>query len=132
MEITDVTQITLNGVVSDVVKRSIVLKFNGGFAGNRTPEEWRRKPLTLANARAIAERCPSVEYVSPYLWPDWRTANHATGRRPSSPRSKRSWQANERPLRRRASGVLRPQLSWRSSVGRTGRSCARSSPRCGG
>jgi putative ABC transport system permease protein len=26
-----------------------------------------RRPLTLENARAIAERCPSVEHVSPYL-----------------------------------------------------------------
>jgi putative ABC transport system permease protein len=72
----------LDGAITGIVRSFgpntlIVLKFNGGFAGNRTPEEWRRKPLTLANARAISERCPSVESVSPYLWPDWRTANHA-------------------------------------------------------
>jgi putative ABC transport system permease protein len=72
----------LDGAITGIVRAFgpntlIVLKFNGGFAGNRTPEEWRRKPLTLANARAIAERCPSVESVSPYLWPDWRVANHA-------------------------------------------------------
>ena len=36
--------------------------------GNATREERRRKPLTLENARAIAERCPSVEHVSPYLF----------------------------------------------------------------
>jgi putative ABC transport system permease protein len=35
--------------------------------GESTREERRRKPLTLANARALAERCPSVQYVSPYL-----------------------------------------------------------------
>jgi putative ABC transport system permease protein len=35
--------------------------------GEATREERARKPLTLANARAIAERCPSVQYVSPYL-----------------------------------------------------------------
>jgi putative ABC transport system permease protein len=35
--------------------------------GNATREERRRKPLTLENARAIAERCPAVEHVSPYL-----------------------------------------------------------------
>jgi putative ABC transport system permease protein len=34
-----------------------------------TPEERRRKPLTLENARAIAARCPSVEHVSPYIFP---------------------------------------------------------------
>src|SRR5512135_207453 len=33
-----------------------------------TREERRRKPLTLENARAIAARCRSVEYVSPYLF----------------------------------------------------------------
>jgi putative ABC transport system permease protein len=35
--------------------------------GESTREERQRKPLTLANARAIADRCPSVQYVSPYL-----------------------------------------------------------------
>ena len=43
--------------------------------GNATREERSRKPLTLENARAIAERCPSVEHVSPYLLPVGR---HAT------------------------------------------------------
>jgi putative ABC transport system permease protein len=38
--------------------------------GNATREERRRVPLTLENARAIAERCPSVEHVSPYLMPN--------------------------------------------------------------
>ena len=37
--------------------------------GNATREERARKPLTLANARAIEERCPSVAHVSPYLFP---------------------------------------------------------------
>ena len=55
----------------------LVLKFNGNFAANPSPEEMKRKPLTLENARAIAERCPSVEYVSPYLWPDWHGINRA-------------------------------------------------------
>src|SRR6267154_2550383 len=36
--------------------------------GNSTREERRRKPLTLNDARAIEERCPSVEHVSPYLF----------------------------------------------------------------
>jgi putative ABC transport system permease protein len=34
-----------------------------------TPEERRRKPLSLDNARAIRDRCPAVQYVSPYLAP---------------------------------------------------------------
>ena len=46
--------------------------------GNATREERRRQPLTLENARAIAERCPSVEHVSPYLFPSQgiRTARY--------------------------------------------------------
>ena len=72
----------LDGAITGIVRSFgpntlIVLKFHGGFGGNRTPEEWRRKPLTLANARAIAERCPAVDHVSPYLWPDWKIPNHA-------------------------------------------------------
>jgi putative ABC transport system permease protein len=51
----------------------IVFKFRGGFRTERlSPEEWRRKPLTLENAYAIEERCPSVLAVSPYLFPDFR------------------------------------------------------------
>src|SRR5438477_11996054 len=37
--------------------------------GNATREERRRAPLTLANARAIVERCPAVQHVSPFLFP---------------------------------------------------------------
>jgi putative ABC transport system permease protein len=40
-----------------------------GFDGGRNPEERQRKPLTYENSLAIAERCPSVETVSPYLLP---------------------------------------------------------------
>ena len=37
--------------------------------GNATREERRRKPLTLEEARAIAERATSIEHVSPFLLP---------------------------------------------------------------
>ncbi len=51
---------------------AMVFKFQFGFRlDNLTKEERTRKPLTLEDARAIAERCPSVEYVSPYLFPSW-------------------------------------------------------------
>lgn len=40
--------------------------------GNATRAERQRRPLTLENARAIAERCPAVEHVSPYLFPGGR------------------------------------------------------------
>jgi putative ABC transport system permease protein len=56
----------------------IVFKFPIGFASvNTTREMMMRKPLTLENAKAIAERCPSVEYVSPYLFPDFRSTHMA-------------------------------------------------------
>ncbi|MGE5571212.1 MAG: ABC transporter permease [Rhodospirillales bacterium] len=47
---------------------AMVFKFNIGFRGAMTPEEWKRKPLTWENAQAIKERCPSVVHVSPYLF----------------------------------------------------------------
>jgi len=37
--------------------------------GGTTPEEARRKPLSLPDARAIRDKCPAVQYVSPYLVP---------------------------------------------------------------
>src|SRR6059058_118095 len=37
--------------------------------GNPTREERRRKPLTLEDARALAERAPSIDHVSPFLLP---------------------------------------------------------------
>ena len=45
----------------------VVFKFK--LVGNSTPEERHRKPLTYQNAMAIAERCPNVKAVSPYLFP---------------------------------------------------------------
>jgi putative ABC transport system permease protein len=37
--------------------------------GQPTREERRRKPLTYEDARAVADRCPAVAHVSPYLFP---------------------------------------------------------------
>jgi putative ABC transport system permease protein len=60
-----------DGAITNIIKsfgsdNLIVFKFRIGFrAGNLTPEERVRKPLTLENAHAIAERCPSVQHVSP-------------------------------------------------------------------
>ncbi len=50
----------------------IVFKFKIGFRFNVLREEFMRKPLTLENARTIAERCSACQYVSPYLFPDFR------------------------------------------------------------
>ncbi len=55
----------------------MVFKFKAMSFGNISPEEWKRKPLTLENARAIEERCPSVEHVSPYLLPGFSGINKA-------------------------------------------------------
>lgn len=62
----------LDGAISNILRSfgpntMIVLK--GKAMGDWTPEERRRKPLTLAQARDIQERCPSVEHASPYLFP---------------------------------------------------------------
>ena len=72
----------LDGAITGIVRSFgpntiIVLKFSGDFQFNRNPEEWKRKPLTFENSRAIAERCPSVEHVSPYLLPEWRGISRA-------------------------------------------------------
>ncbi|MDP2998711.1 MAG: ABC transporter permease [Bryobacterales bacterium] len=66
----------LDGAITEAIRSFgantiIVFKFPAAFRMRHlTPEEWKRKPLTVENARAIAERCPSVQYVSPYLFPD--------------------------------------------------------------
>ena len=65
----------MDRAITDIIRQfgpnqMIVFKFRGGFrVGRLSPEEWKRKPLTLENALAIKERCPSVEHASPYLFP---------------------------------------------------------------
>jgi putative ABC transport system permease protein len=46
-----------------------IIVLRGSIIGNWTPEELKRRPLTLEEARGVRDRCPSVEYVSPYLFP---------------------------------------------------------------
>ena len=66
----------LDGAISSVLSSFgtntiLAFKFQVGVRfGNLTPEERLRKPLSFENARAIAERCPSVEHVSPILFPN--------------------------------------------------------------
>src|SRR5664280_3414753 len=60
----------LDGAITNLLRSfgpTTVIVTKTAAMGNATREERRRKPLTLENARAIAERCPSVEHVSPYL-----------------------------------------------------------------
>jgi putative ABC transport system permease protein len=73
----------LDGAITNILKSFgpntlVVFKFKIGVrTGDLTPEEMRRKSLTYQNARAIMERCPSVQHVSPYLFPDWHTLHRA-------------------------------------------------------
>ena len=72
-----------DGAITNILKsfgtnNLIVFKFRVGFrSGNLSAEERVRKPLTLDNAKAIAERCPTVDHVSPYLFPDWNMIHKA-------------------------------------------------------
>ncbi len=64
----------LDGAITGVLRsfgsnNLVVFKFKLVSFGNRSPQERQRKPITLENAMAIADRCPSVERVSPYLFP---------------------------------------------------------------
>jgi putative ABC transport system permease protein len=64
----------LDGAVTGIMRSfgtntAIIFKFPIGFQ-SRTPEQLRRKPITYEDGLAIARRCPSVAYVSPYLIPN--------------------------------------------------------------
>lgn len=63
----------VNGAITNITKSfgpdtGFAYKFNIGFRGNISGEEFRRKPLTWENAMAIKERCPAVIHVSPYMF----------------------------------------------------------------
>jgi putative ABC transport system permease protein len=63
----------VNGAITNITKSfgpdtGFVYKFNIGFRGNISGEEFRRKPLTWEDALAIQERCPAVRAVGPYLF----------------------------------------------------------------
>lgn len=63
----------VNGAITNITKSfgpdtGFVYKFNLGFRGNITGDEFRRKPMTYENALAIKERCPSVIHISPYMF----------------------------------------------------------------
>jgi putative ABC transport system permease protein len=62
----------LDGAITGIMRSmgpDTIIVLKGRVMGGWTREEMRRKPLTLENARAVAARCPSVRYVSPYIFP---------------------------------------------------------------
>jgi putative ABC transport system permease protein len=63
----------VDGVITEITRSFgpdtvMAFQFNIGFRGDITAEEWKRKPLTWEQGRAIAERCPSVAHVAPYMF----------------------------------------------------------------
>ncbi|HEV2445837.1 MAG TPA: ABC transporter permease, partial [Candidatus Sulfopaludibacter sp.] len=63
----------VNGAIADVTtsfgpETIMSFQFNLSFRGNIKAEEWKRKKFTWELARDLAERCPSVDHVSPYLF----------------------------------------------------------------
>jgi putative ABC transport system permease protein len=62
----------LDGAITNLLRSfgpNTIIVLRGSIMGNWTPEELKRKPLTLEEARGVLERCPDVQYVSPYLFP---------------------------------------------------------------
>jgi len=57
----------ITGVIRSFGTNTVFVTRQGPFQQTRSAEERRRKPISYENAVAIAERCPSVEYVSPIL-----------------------------------------------------------------
>jgi putative ABC transport system permease protein len=61
----------LDGAITNLLRSfgpNTVIVTKTTAMGNATRDERRRRPLELENARAIAERCASVEHVSPFLF----------------------------------------------------------------
>ncbi len=63
----------VNGAITDLAtafgpETIFSFQFNLGFRGVITSEEMKRKKFTWEEAREVADRCPSVEAVSPYLF----------------------------------------------------------------
>src|SRR5579863_10639486 len=65
----------LDGAITNIIRSfgtnaAIAFKIDPGFHGRLTTEEIQRKPLSFEDSQAIAERCPDVEHVSAYLFPN--------------------------------------------------------------
>jgi len=70
----------LDGAITRILRSfgpNTIIVLRGSAMGGWTLEEMKRKPLTREDALAIAERCPSVEGVSPYLFGNWNIIHKA-------------------------------------------------------
>jgi putative ABC transport system permease protein len=59
----------VTGVIRSFGTNTAFVSRTGAFSDGRSEDERRRKPITYEQAQAIEERCPSVEFVSPFLGP---------------------------------------------------------------
>ena len=62
----------LDGAISNLIRSfgpNTIIVTKTTAMGHATRDERRRKPLSLEDARSIQQHCPSVQYVSPYLFP---------------------------------------------------------------
>src|SRR6266516_4017946 len=62
----------LDGAITNLLRSfgpTTVIVTKTPAMGNATRKERQRKPLTYEDSVAIAERCPAVEHVSPFLFP---------------------------------------------------------------
>jgi len=63
----------VNGAITDMAtafgpETIFSFQFNLGFRGALQPEELKRKKYTWEMAQALAERCPAVQHIAPYLF----------------------------------------------------------------
>jgi len=63
----------VNDTIGDLARRFgpdtvFAYKFNLGFRGTISAEEWKRKPFLWEEAGILEERCPAVDHIAPYLF----------------------------------------------------------------
>src|SRR3954452_16904361 len=62
----------LDGAITNLLRSfgpNTVIVTKTTAMGNASREERRRRPITLEQSRAVAERATSIDHVSPYLMP---------------------------------------------------------------
>src|SRR2546421_1390817 len=62
----------LDGAITGILRSfgpNTIIVLKTSAMGHATREERQRKPVTLEQARAVAERSTAIEHVSPFLFP---------------------------------------------------------------